>query len=583
MSQVLENNKWWRDKRPIIDGYLESAKQIENTVAGNGLLYRPGFLGGVITNIERKVKFDLSQVNYEIVKQAIERELIATGHSYDISVKEAMIAWELERTVLFTALDQEFADNKRVRDLGNQEFDRLEITTNLRKLVIMTLKTALDIEIEELRQEMTLVDKSTFSAEDALLAANLLTAQKKLEVIPYIETVIEKQQLVIVAELNNVDRKGALITEKDGLNTERKGLITAKETLSGKIGSLVTAKKVLVTAKETLITAKEDLANGRLVNIPYLEQYLDTLDNLNTENQEIAAAKKDNLPYMQDYITVLGELDAAKESLAEAKLENIPYMGFYIDALNELADAKRELADAKLANVPYVTMNIAKQEELMTAKENLAAAKLLNVPHMEQYILSIEDLITAQEDLIDTKETVIMPKVTEKSISLEAYTEELRQWMLVKDQIADVRKNMATLRETGAEHKGDLLDSQGILNDLRLDLREASINLELAKIDGRTTLMTQKITNAALMLTERGTSFDATQTRDGELLDAQINFDLYEEQEAFESLKEINNWVIPREQESIEKIALARINERGELAEVAANAKLTSQLVHLLA
>ena len=221
MTATMEQQKWYKDKRPVIDEYLATAKKVENQVSSQGFLYRPGFLGATITDVERLSKFKLSDINYEIVKQAIERELAQTGFDYDIAVKEAAIAWELEKSSTMTQLQQEFADNKRVRFLDNQDLDRLEITTNLRKFVIMALKTALDVEMEELRQEMTRVDESTFGAEDALLTAKLLTAQKKLEVIPYIETVLEKQQLVITAEGDNAQRKEALISEKELLNDKR--------------------------------------------------------------------------------------------------------------------------------------------------------------------------------------------------------------------------------------------------------------------------------------------------------------------------------------------------------------------------
>ena len=470
MTATMENNRWWKEKRPVIDEYLTTAKNVENVVAGAGFLYRPGFLGAAITSIERATKFKLSDVNYQIVKEAIERELIETGHSYDILVKEAMIAWELEKTELLTSLQQEFADNKRAHDLDNQQLDRLEITTNLRKLVIMALKTDIDIEMEGLRQELTRVDQSTFHAEDALLAAKLATARKKLDVIPYIEAVLEKQQLVIDAEKDNADRKNALIAEKEILNDKRVALIDARELIADAIITLIAAKQALVDKRVSLIGAKE--------------------------------------------------LISAQETT------NIGYLNSYIRALTGLDDVK-------------------------------------------------QDLVTAKKELI--------PFLNNKSTALIAYAAELDAWVIVKDSIAAIKEQIAEYMEQRVDKKGDIISAKVNLNDLKLDLQEARINLEIAKMTGKTDLMRQKINNAALMLTERGISFDATIKRDGELLDAQMNFDLYEEDQAFESIKEINDWVIPKEQESIEKIALARINERGELAEVAANAKLTSQLVHLLA
>jgi len=72
MSKTAENSLWYRQKRPVVDEYLATAKQIEDTVAQHGHLYRPGFLGLGVTSVERALKFKLSDINYEIVKQMVE-------------------------------------------------------------------------------------------------------------------------------------------------------------------------------------------------------------------------------------------------------------------------------------------------------------------------------------------------------------------------------------------------------------------------------------------------------------------------------------------------------------------------------
>jgi len=469
MTKLAEQNQWYKGKRHLVDDYLKNAKQVEDIVSGRGHLYRPGFLSDGITQIERGLKFGLSDLNYQITADAISRELAQSGHDYDIAYKEARIAWELEKSTLYTALEQEFADNKHARGLDIQELNRVEITVNLRKLVIMAAKTAIDIDIEELRQEMTRVDQSTFSAEDALLAAKLLTAEKKLEVIPYIEIVLEKQQLIIDAESDNADRKEALITEKGLLNDKRIDLITAREAIAGAIVVLIAAKQELVTKRESLIVAKELVADQEITNIGYLDQY--------------------------------------------------------IRALSGLSDVQQDLVKAKRA---------------------------------------------------------LIPKINEKSMALIAYAAELDAWVIVKNAIAVVKEDIAEYMEIRADRKGDIIDARVDLNSLKLNLQEAQINLEIAKMTGRSDLMRQKITNAGPMLTERETSFKATIKRDGELLDAKINFDLYGEKQDFASMKEINDFVIPKEVGSVKRVAAARILERRGVAAIASGAELTSKLVHLL-
>jgi len=470
MSKTAENNLWFRQKRPAIDKYLQTQKQVEEVVAGRGFLNRPGYLGAMTTAVEREVKFALSDINYEITKQMIERELSQTGHEYEIAFKESRIAWELEKASLLTALEQEFAFNKGAREQDIAQLDRDEITINLRRLVIMAAKTAIDEDVEAYRQELTQVDQSTFAAEDALLAAKLLTAEKKLEVIPYIEIVLEKQQLIIDAELNNADRKEALITEKENLNDKRLDLITAREAIAGAIVELIAAKESLVAQRGLLITAKGLVATQEGINITYLNQYIQALTGLSTEQQLLITAKR-----------------------------------------------------------------------------------------------------------------ALIPFINEKSLALIAYAAELDAWVIVKNQIAVVKEEIAAEMETRADRKGDIIDAKVDLNDLKLDLQEAQINLEIARMTGKLDLLTQKTTNAALMLTERQAFFDSKITRTGELFDAESDFDLYKAQQNYESMREINDYVLPKEESKIKRIAAARINELGKTAEIAANKELTSSLMHLLA
>lgn len=469
MTKAAENAQFYKGKRPLVDEYLQNAKQVEDIVSGRGHLYRPGFLGGMITSVERNLKSKLSDLNYDITRQAIERELAQTQFDYDLTYREARIAWELEKTGLLTALDQEFMDNKAVRELDKQQLDRLEISTNLRKLVIMAAKTAIDVDMEELRQEMTRVDQSTFPAEDALLAAKLLTANKKLEVIPYIETVLEKQQLIINAETANSDRKNALISEKEDLNDKRADLITAREGIASAIVDLIAAKESLVSKKSSLVTAEGLVAAQEAVNVGYLDQY--------------------------------------------------------IAALTGLSDV---------------------QQNLVTAKKNL------------------------------------IPYINNKSTALIAYAAELDAWVITKQAIATYKEQIAQYRIDRVAKKQDVTEARVELNDLTEGLKEARINLEIAKLTGRSSLMSQKITNAAQLLTERQNAFTSKLSRESDLTSKQVETDLYKAVSEFETMQEVNDIEIDAKVDSMERVVNARIDEREGVAAAASTAELTSELVHLL-
>jgi hypothetical protein len=301
------------------------------------------------------------------------------------------------------------------------------------------------------------------------LQAKLDTAKKKLTVIPYIETVLDKQQEIIDAENDNATRKEALISEKELLNDKREDLITAREAIADAIVELIAAKQALVLKRESLITAKGLVANQEIINVTYLNQY--------------------------------------------------------ISSLTGLTDVQQDLVAAKLA---------------------------------------------------------LIPKLNEKSTALIAYAAELDAWVIVKNTIATVKEQIAGYMETRADRKGDIIDAKVDLNTLELGLQEAQINLEIAKLTGRSDLMTQKIGNAAEMLTERQSAFDSKIGRDSELISGQIDLDLYNANSVYETMRDVNDIAIPSQLASMRSVSAYRIITKTQLGQIAANAELTSKLTHLL-
>ena len=335
---TLENALWRKSKSPMVNEYLQTVKQVEDKVAMQGFLYRPGFLGDMVTRVETILKYKLSDINYNIVKEAIERELAQTGYDYDITIKNAMIAWELEKTLALTSLEEEFGRNKLSRDLDKQDKERLEMIVNLRKLVIMAAKTAIDVAMEAARREMLGADASTYPAENALLAAQLVTANKKLTIIPYIQEVLAKQQAIITVEYANADRKRALMTEKEKLVDKKGELITAKEAIAEAILELLAAKQIVVDKKYDLVDAKARIVDQEETNLTYLEQYLLAIGGLVSVKQGLITAKKNLLPFINEksatMIAYATELDAwviVKNSIAAVKEQIASLMETRVD------------------------------------------------------------------------------------------------------------------------------------------------------------------------------------------------------------------------------------------------------------
>ncbi|HDO36180.1 MAG TPA: hypothetical protein ENH07_07805 [Nitrospirae bacterium] len=105
----------------------------------------------------------------------------------------------------------------------------------------------------------------------------------------------------------------------------------------------------------------------------------------------------------------------------------------------------------------------------------------------------------------------------------------------------------------------------------------------MAQLTGRSNLLSAEVMNTATMLTEREASFASKIIREGALIGGQIDLDLYTEWVALETMSEVNDIAINAQVNSLETIAVAKILEKREIARIAAESKITSQLVHLLA
>ena len=396
MSKVSENALWRIEKDKIMNEYLQNVQAVEKKVSGQGFLYRPGFLGEKITQIELGAKVELSAANFEIVSQMVERELAQTGHDYDIAYKNAAIAWELEKTGLLTDLEQEFADNKYDRVNDFEVLERRKITIDLRKLVIMAAKTAIEEQMEAYRQEKLLAEEFTFPYEEALLQAKLLTARKKLEVIPYIEAVIAKQQLIIDTEENNSDLKGVLITEKQGLNVVKQALIARREAIADVVTTLIAAKEALIPKKSAVVDAEALVVAQESVNAGYLSQYVQSLTGLTDVQLDLAAAKKALIPKINEksaaIIAYAAELDAwvlVKQAIAAVK--------------EQIASEQETRAGIK-QTIGYAKMTVDLFETyLEEAKINLEIARM-----------------TGQSNILDQQSSNLPEYLTERETSLKA-------------------------------------------------------------------------------------------------------------------------------------------------------------------
>jgi len=595
MTKIAEDSQWYKGRRGISKEYLQGFHLIERAVGGKGFLYRPGYLGGAITELETDSKFKLSDLNYEIVAKAIERELAQTGHDYDITYKEALIAWELEKTITLTALEQEFADLKYTRELDMARLDTLEIETNLRKLVIISTKAQIREDLEALDQEMVEIKYLTFSAETALMNEKRTTGTKKLEVIPYIEAILAKQGRLLAASEDNVDRKEALITAKEAVIVKKEELITAKEAIADKFTKLIAVRELLNTAKEEVSTAKQSLLDQEKETVDQLIALIDEQGLLNEAVLNVINAKKLTAEKLPDLITAKEELIDAKDLVSDAKDSlltqeqlTLDQMDLLIDEQFELNDARQDIIDARAGIIEKLDSLLEAKQDLITAKQAVSVAKqsllvqeTATVAQLTTLSGTLQGLNEAHQRVITAKKA-LLPYMVLKAEAQQDYALEVAAWIIVKKAIAAVKEEIAALKEIEGDNRALIMAEKQILNGLELSLKEARINLQVAKLAGHKTITETKMSELGETLEKEEDVLTRELAEESSMMGARVDLDEYLERKILDTRIDVRNIVFPAERDMIRRIISARAEELEKTAEIASEAELTSELIHLI-
>jgi hypothetical protein len=229
VGNIAESNRWYRGKGKLIRDHIDKQKMMNDLIASKGFCIAPGYLGEAITDLEENTKIRLSDLNYEIVKEAVERELKQKGIYYDLAYKQARIDFELDKTVLLTDLQKEFADLDYTQAKKEEEVEYLAIEAHIRSFTLIVLKQAIREEMELLKQELMNVKRLTFNHENLLLEARIATAENKLNIIPYLEQIVDAENRFLAQENINLGHKESEIEEKEALTDAKEELITVIE------------------------------------------------------------------------------------------------------------------------------------------------------------------------------------------------------------------------------------------------------------------------------------------------------------------------------------------------------------------
>lgn len=300
-EELREAAQYRKGKTPLVGKYLVDHKQLFDEIAGRGFLNLPGYAYDAENQLEIALKLGLSELNYKILAETVERELKQRGIDYNNAYATALMAWEIEKQGLITDWDAELAGIKQGMAEREDDLNRLSVEVDARQAVLIAAKTAIDVEMEGYRKDLAELDAATAPYEVQLANAKLLTAQKKLELLPIIEEIITKEQELITLEQSKSSYYGELIAAEEQVANKKQQLVPG-------MADLATVTQRHADAIPSQIEVEKDIAEEKIAQataaIEKEQNKLSELEvDIDTANKEV-------------------EIGAAKRTLQTAKFNN---------------------------------------------------------------------------------------------------------------------------------------------------------------------------------------------------------------------------------------------------------------------
>jgi len=265
-----------------------------------------------------------------------------------------------------------------------------------RQVVLIAAKSAIDLEMEGYRKALADLDAATAPYEVQLANAKVLTAQKKLEVIPILQEIISKERELLVLEqgkaieytaLMNVerqiaDKQGEIIPTLQTIISKEQELLALEAGKAAEYTTLVGVEGQIADKQGEIITALENVIAKEYELLPFEEQKAQEYRNLLQVKQENAIKKQLLVPWYLELANLnqayaglipgqLGiEMQIAQEKIAQAQAVNTK-------SENQLDELNSEI-DAANARISASEAERQVRDERFDTEQNLLKDDLVN-------------------------------------------------------------------------------------------------------------------------------------------------------------------------------------------------------------
>lgn len=428
----MTTEQFIKGKTEIVTEFSRAHEELENSIASRNFSFKPGFMYNQINNLELDTKQKVSKLNFQLFEQALERDLKESKSTYDIAFKNALITWELEKQELISDWSEELSLLKKEDSQQENIVKKYAIEVGRRAIELITAKTAIEVQIEEYQKQMAVLDGQPASYEIQLAEQKILTANKRLELIPYISQLIS-------LEWDLLD-KDKIIANKELVISEMLIQLAAKDILiAGKTEELINKKGDILFAEQSLIAAKNNLLTALNTKAEASEDLIDA--------EEAAQLVWTNQVYPAT-VTLLSTMESYITELATQ-----------LALINQIAGVKADTAEIK-------ELGLDKQQAILNAEHTLTSA--------------MESLTSALIDLNNRKKAILTPAIADLVSTLQSYINggTLTTQSELKRQLATIRADILKLMPTKVSKELEVATAEETKNDQRVLLETAKYAID---------------------------------------------------------------------------------------------------------
>ena len=624
MTTQMEQSIWARQKQSVVQGFIDERKKLVSAVAGRGFLLAPGFLYEFETGLEIDTKQKLSDISFKILSDAIDRDIKRAGLDYDISFKNATMVWELAKQTILTNWDRELIDIKKRRDADDNIVEEYAIEVSKRGPLLLAAKTAIEVEMERLRGQLAAIEDMSVGYEVQLIQQKVLTAQRKLLIIPILQQILLKEQAILAIDVRigdqevlieakeeeKIAKQTLLITAKeDVINKKISSLIPEEVILLAKTGSLNTAllsdvtvkknivdekikqlgyqeltiNKQLLVEKETVKTAQKNAESAAIKVTTMAEQIKIETEQIKTEAKqiEIAALKATEMQKQLDIETVKVEIEGKQVEIDEQQVlaegVQIDILGLKVSEMEKqsLIDTQQALSDSVSVDILGLKIDELEYQQQIDQKESDHANDRISLLQEEsaRSVTKVSIAEIMQEENI-IKQEIIGVKLDRVKLENELTTNEL----LYEKQRAELFAQNV-LKE---EAKNRLVSQQRLTKAQQIEKIKQRTALQALQSAGEVTLASAESAGAVAYSAAETAAFASITTADE---DALSDYGTKKKTLSADTLsRELNNtrFLVDNETTNIALTGYAQKDLITGEADINSAKQLTASLTHLI-